>query len=380
MKKLNVSVFFILFMKILFGQGVEMYEFEPYNFEKNICFNETYTQKIRTSAELNTETLTFPDKLKFKRKEYIRKIREYIDESGDFTSVASFVSQNNMFPRWYSHPLSITTSKSGVYSYFETQNHYLSNGWEGGHYDHVDYGNYITDYKTGQHYFMKKQTIKSQEQYNEVNARVSTYGVLYKYIWRYPKTALINHARSEGFLVNQTSNEIKIQSSTFEHVWNLTNRTYTRKYFENGILERTIHITYVFSENIGNYIMHKEITIVPENFENGDCYETINTTLFTDYNTQCSGEIGVRSANKEGIPKLNVFPNPVTNILNVEFPYIDYNNLVEISIINMAGEIVMMRKYMPFDGKVDVKNLPGGTYVLKIKLNNNDYSIKFVKN
>jgi hypothetical protein len=285
-----------------------------------------------------------------------------------------------MFPKWYSHPTRIKTSKTGIYSYFNTNSQYLHGGWEGGHFDQKNHGEYVSNSRTRENYYVKQHTSKSYQQFAEVNNRVQSYGVLYKYVWRYPKTTFLRSAQSEGYTVTKSSNEITIESTSIRFVWNLVKKTYTRTYLENGVTVRTVHTTFMYSENIGNHLIHNEITIVPANFENGDCYEVINTTTYTDYNIDCSEGIGLRSSVKSIDSNINVYPNPTTGILNVDLDCNDCDKQVKYSITNTVGETMIMRKENAFSGQIDLNGLPIGIYFLNISSASNDYSIKFVKN
>jgi len=73
---------------------------------------------------------------------------------------------------------------------------------------------------------------------------------------------------------------------------------------------------------------------------------------------------------------LNIYPNPVTNKINIE-TMLDLQNAT-LKIVNSLGEIVM-KKQLISDTEFDVSNLKNGVYFLNIVSNNFTVFRKFVK-
>ena len=73
---------------------------------------------------------------------------------------------------------------------------------------------------------------------------------------------------------------------------------------------------------------------------------------------------------------LNIYPNPVTNKINIE-TMLDLQN-VTLKIVNTLGEIVM-KKQLISDTGFDVSNLKNGVYFLNIVSNNYTVFRKFIK-
>ncbi|MFZ4796345.1 MAG: T9SS type A sorting domain-containing protein [Bacteroidia bacterium] len=73
---------------------------------------------------------------------------------------------------------------------------------------------------------------------------------------------------------------------------------------------------------------------------------------------------------------LNIFPNPVTNKLNIETAF-DLQDAT-LKIVNSLGEIVLF-KQLNIDKEFDVSNLKKGVYFLNIISNNKTVSRKFIK-
>lgn len=73
---------------------------------------------------------------------------------------------------------------------------------------------------------------------------------------------------------------------------------------------------------------------------------------------------------------LNIYPNPVTNKINIETA-LDLQNAT-LNIVNSLGEIVM-KKQLISDTEFDVSNLKNGVYFLNIVSNNHTVFRKFIK-
>lgn len=71
----------------------------------------------------------------------------------------------------------------------------------------------------------------------------------------------------------------------------------------------------------------------------------------------------------ESFSKLNIFPNPTENNLNVSF-YLDSKQSVETKLISVTGEVVYIEKSNDFLGNysntIDVSNLAKGVYFLNL--------------
>ncbi len=73
---------------------------------------------------------------------------------------------------------------------------------------------------------------------------------------------------------------------------------------------------------------------------------------------------------------LNIYPNPVTNKINIE-TMLDLQNAT-LNIVNSLGEIVM-KKQLISDTEFDVSNFKNGVYFLNIVSNNYTVFRKFIK-
>lgn len=64
-----------------------------------------------------------------------------------------------------------------------------------------------------------------------------------------------------------------------------------------------------------------------------------------------------------------VFPNPVTNVLNVRSEAF----IQELKIIDMSGQVVWQQSVKGFETKLMVEDLPKGQYIIQVKINGDSY-------
>ena len=77
--------------------------------------------------------------------------------------------------------------------------------------------------------------------------------------------------------------------------------------------------------------------------------------------------------------KLNIFPNPASNFLNVNFQELEYINgtPLEVSVFNNASNLVLRKVIFSSSEKIDVSSLNKGIYIFNIKFRSRQYSRKF---
>ncbi|MDD3740406.1 MAG: T9SS type A sorting domain-containing protein [Bacteroidales bacterium] len=79
---------------------------------------------------------------------------------------------------------------------------------------------------------------------------------------------------------------------------------------------------------------------------------------------------------------LNLYPNPVSDILNLEL-FTETNEIIEISILNISGQIVSKETYEIYGGlnnfTIDVSDYQGGMYFMHINGSSKFETIRFVK-
>ncbi|MBF90525.1 MAG: hypothetical protein CMP75_02025 [Flavobacteriales bacterium] len=107
-------------------------------------------------------------------------------------------------------------------------------------------------------------------------------------------------------------------------------------------------------------------------------YESLNdsTTLICD--TTCQTII-INSINEdiglfiEDSDHLNVFPNPVSNVLNIQYP--SGNKIKDIKLHTLDGGVVILKNKK----QLTLKHLPSGIYVLSYTLNDFVFYKKILK-
>ncbi|MGB1217079.1 MAG: T9SS type A sorting domain-containing protein, partial [Saprospiraceae bacterium] len=75
-------------------------------------------------------------------------------------------------------------------------------------------------------------------------------------------------------------------------------------------------------------------------------------------------------------PRINIFPNPVKNTLNISGKIPDDSKAV---IYDYSGRILLMQKMEALENSINVSHLDKGMYILKIFNQNQSYAIRFMK-
>jgi hypothetical protein len=98
----------------------------------------------------------------------------------------------------------------------------------------------------------------------------------------------------------------------------------------------------------------------------------VNNSSCINYNI-----LGLTDLEDAGI---NVYPNPATNLLNVQVLDNAYNGPIELKIVNVTGQILAHEQYtaQPVHS-INLSGLPAGLYTLTIKQLNKSTSIQFSK-
>ena len=106
--------------------------------------------------------------------------------------------------------------------------------------------------------------------------------------------------------------------------------------------------------------------------------------IYCKYNVQeidvVSGKIQVNK-NKIGEERINIYPNPAEDLLNIEVPYKLYPKS-KIQILNALGQVVFTKNCSEESAiKVDVSSFATGTYTVNVFDcdNNQVYNNKFIK-
>ena len=163
-----------------------------------------------------------------------------------------------------------------------------------------------------------------------------------------------------------------------------------------------IQVSSVNNGNLGNLTLVNNtqgVSITSQTIPDGNSYTSgnMNSVTFNNvfinpcvpliFTTTIDSELGdtdiqvlnfVVSSIDEKISKINVYPNPVDNILNLE-----YDDIADIDVIiyNLNGNKVISKYQFTSSKKesIDVSYLKSGVYFLEISYNDNKEYIRFVK-
>jgi len=375
MKKL-ISCFLFLFSFTFFGTAqIGDPENDEVEFVDNLCFTITSREHIRVGYEVNTNTLTTIDKLKFINKEVTQNTHEYIS-NGSVTKDLHFVSHTNMYPKWYNRAYLIRTNTEGVFSYFNEDNQHYKGGWTGGLIQDNELGEYIKDPRTNETYM--RTSVKSSEfdTYQE-NAKIN--GFLGNYVFYVPSQQEIQILESQGYEVDYESTTIVIKKNDISIVWDLEEHTQTYQVFSDNILIYTKVIYYSYNTVFQEYMTSKKIIATPSTFNNGDCYTHIKETVYSNYSTECNAysRNSTESTNDEK-EIIHVYPNPANEMVNIDTENFKSGKVI---ISNLKGETVTLRTINPKNPimVVNTQTWKSGIYLVTIVEGNKKYSSKFIK-
>ncbi len=350
-----------------------------------LCYDEEFTERISVISELELSTLTILDKLKFENKKYIKKHVKYINDTGNATHDVYFVSHNNMFPEWYSHPSIIRSNEIGTKSFFTSRNEYLTDGWTGGTKTHTEHGEYVEDASTGERYLLLPYSVNANQAYQSWNNRVNDNGFLKKYMFSYPSEAELENLKIEGFEITEKNDLIRINNNSVIMAWDIAKKIFILQYVEGITPIETIKTYYLYNENFDTHLIQSVVTVIPKKFENGECYESISCITYSNYASDCDENKSSNSKSKssnteiEILTQLEIFPNPVTDQLTINIPKSELSSIMQIT--NVIGEIIIHRKIDQSITSVNLKvsELPSGVYVVNLFQGKDNYSSKFIK-
>ncbi len=350
----------------------------------NLCHDEEFTERISVVTDFESSTLTILDKLKFRKKKYVKKHHEYFAAVDYATHDMHFVSHENMFPEWYSHPSTIRSDETGTKSFFTSQYENLPDGWTGGIKSETEHGEYIDNTRTGEKYLSQPYSQKATEAYQSWNQKVLSEGFLTKYTFYYPSNSDLEAMQSEGFDVSSTEGIIAAKNTSIIMVWDVVKKVFIRQFLESNTLVKTVKTFYQYNEEFNTNLIFSVVTITPGTFENGDCYETISYTRYSNYSDRCDDRYSDSRSDKSEneisqSDALKVYPNPANDIINITVPPTKLKTSLQIS--NVNGEILVQRQIV--DGlsslSLDIGEFPSGIYSITCIQGKDNYTSKFVK-
>ncbi len=157
----------------------------------------------------------------------------------------------------------------------------------------------------------------------------------------------------------------------------------------DGIIDDNLSYIHSFedadSDNYGNINVDSLSCEIPDGFveDDSDCDDT-NPFIYpgaeeilNGLDDDCNELIDEGLATNETIlNSIKVYPNPTEDILFVEYTGYDKST---IEIINIAGQILWLDDIVTSPKEIDVSKFSAGIYLLKIKTQDGDVSVKFVK-
>ena len=93
-------------------------------------------------------------------------------------------------------------------------------------------------------------------------------------------------------------------------------------------------------------------------------------------NLQLALDIGL-SLQEEDILEINIFPNPVNDVLHIKLPSESEN--ATIMLLDVLGNRVLEKLLLSTDEVLNMSNLASGLYILQIKSNVESKTIKLIK-
>ena len=91
-----------------------------------------------------------------------------------------------------------------------------------------------------------------------------------------------------------------------------------------------------------------------------------------DYNVKVTPQLATNTFNNATFAS---FPNPVKDVLNLSYD----KNITNISVINLLGQEVLSAKINSNDAKIDMSSLKSGIYMVKVFAENQEKTIKVIK-
>lgn len=344
---------------------------------KGISYLEEKTERIKVHKGLEVNTLTMSEKLKFKVKKYSNVKHKYFDNENDVVTEIHFVSQENKFPRWYNHPEIIRMDNTGTKSFFLSDNPHLPNGWAGGSTLLEHKGLLKKDPDTGERYLHLPLEGLALEMYRANNALVKENGFVSNISYSHPTADDIKLMQENGFEIYNYGTKITATNSYTLIEWNSEDKTISKREYESSGLENTVVINFEFVPEFEAYLISSSIEFTPQEFENGGCYELVQTTTYSNYQTGYGD--GKTLLSNNSIETLEVYPIPTSEMLNIFIPGNSEKAILQISTIN--GEILVERHLSNQSGdmKINISSFPTGIYVIKLNEGSKQYINKIVK-
>jgi len=376
----------ILFLTMMMTYGIIMAQSNllvtTYQNVNNLCYTVTYKEKIKVSKEVNLNTLTSQDKLKFTEKSYEQLHHQYMDDFWYPIHDIKYKAWTNVFPEWYTVADLIRIDQNSVTSFYQSNSKYLPGGWVGHNLSTTEDGYYGIDTRLGTNarYYKEDHKPAKLDQYNSSMTAIQNNGYLSFFIYGVPTSEMLLAMTQQGLTVEQSPNYVKVTHPNIKITWLINEKTIIKEYFVESIKTKTTTTKYTFNQKFLQYLKHSETTISPLVFENGDCYENVVNIFYTNFSDACTNETNLR-INKpaENISEIKVLPNPVLNDVTIVFPQNVNDGVVKIHSFSgmLIHSDILISKSKQYN--YDVSGFPSGMYIVTIQMGSKILKTKFVK-
>lgn len=349
----------------------------------NLCHSTNRVEQIRVTEEIDIGTLSFLDKLLFQKKTLAQSHHEYLNTQSNAVQDISFASHENMYPQWWTPPVMSRSDESGIKSFHDGSSPHFTGGWPGGIVDTTAFGVYKEE--NGLKFYEQLYSDVALEAYQDHNQQVSLAGFLYKYLFAPPNAAVLLHLENEGCDVMVEGPLIVIEYRDLRLVWDVNEHIFATQITEDSAIVSTTSMYYEYVTDFNDYLLARRLEVIPGTFSNGDCYETVIETFYTDYAANCGPpSIGTRSENDEeplmAEQDMSLHPNPVNDQLQVRIP-VSMEQASVLRVLDLNGSIIMERRLAPGQEQysLNVRDLPNGMYLISVNQGSARFTSKFVK-
>jgi hypothetical protein len=133
----------------------------------------------------------------------------------------------------------------------------------------------------------------------------------------------------------------------------------------NNCFTQTISSGATFSGNSGNYVFG----IIGNTFSISS-----KNLVFPGFSSE-----KINKNENSGLLNINTFPNPVSDILNVEISDFQKNETISIKIFDISGSLLLKKSFDIRNFDIDFSNFREGIYFLEFVNNNNIRSERMIK-
>lgn len=350
-------------------------------FYDNLCYKTTVYQHLRVNTALNLTTLTNFDKLKFVDRVLMENVHESIDNNGYYNIENTYIGNKNYFPKWYKVPEITLVNNNGTKLFYIEDNQHYEGGWPGHNRTVTKHGVYFEDPRTGERSLTKAYNTEEAADYAATNTLMNRYGVLYAKTFVFPDANQLQEYIRQGYTVTSTPTLIEVKNDFMEVVWDNVNKTMVIKTFSvlDGMTSKTTFI-YEYITKLQEVVLVSVEEIIPGILSNGDCFDDVTLTLFSDYQLCGAAFMEIREKNEQTMMReLSLKPNPVENTLHVQLP--DFDQKAKLELLSFEGKILIEQEIIQGRRKIDfdLSDFAAGIYIIRITKGDELFIEKFVK-